>query len=75
MSPEESAQFVQDCEKKFASRYTENDGEYARVCKQSGASIPPLMENKPRQHGHNDSRYQRSHDQYHARHQSYQRRY
>lgn len=74
MTPEESSKFVEDCEKKFASRYTEKDGEYARVCKNTGSSIPPLMENKPRQH--QDQRHHhhyRNHDQNHGgRH--YQRR-
>ena len=57
MSPEETAAFLKECEEKFASRYTEKDTEYARVCKTlTTGCVPPLVPYKPRNNDYNSDR-------------------
>ena len=77
MTPEEAEEFVKECEKKFADRYTGKDPEYDRVCRtlDSGGSVPPTIvgDTGHRQRGNNDhhrSSWDRDQDRHrHGHHQ------
>merc|ERR1712004_487220 len=66
MTPEELKDFVEQCETKFADRYSDKDPEYKRVAAtvQSGGTPPPMIASRPRQHydqGRNNDHRNRDH--------------
>ena len=61
MSPEELKTFVENCEKKFATRYSEEDKEYKRVLDtvKNGGTAPPTVELRQE---HRNDRFDRNRD-------------
>ena len=77
MTPEEQREFVEQCEKKFANRYTDEDPEYKRVAAtvRNGGTAPPML--PPREQHFNRDRHHDHHrggDRGDYRSRDYQRR-
>merc|ERR1712095_95252 len=64
--PSKLKKFVEQCETKFANRYTDDDPEYKRVSAtvQNGGTLPPMIPPRPRQHydqGRNNDHHRGDH--------------
>merc|ERR1712004_725081 len=78
MTPEELKEFVEQCETKFANRYSDKDPEYKRVAAtvQSGGTPPPMIASRPRQHydqDRNNDHHRGGGDHHHRNRDHYRR--
>jgi len=68
MSPEEASQFVEQCNKEFANRYSSKDMDYEQVSNNVGKSQPPLIIPKVQSNQRNYDHQNYHHNNHHRSH-------